>query len=266
MDPNRLEDYLKNRHQKERAEKFLRIKVILPVHLYGHPADMDSILNIARRFEIRVVEDACQGHGTLYSGKAAGTLGDFGAFSFYPTKNLGAYGDGGMVISRSEKYQTTLLRLRNHGEDKKFHNVIKGFNSRLDEIQAAVLRVKLKYLNEWNEQRRKLASIYSRELKDSSVTIPTEKTYAKHNYHLYVIRSNRRDELKEWLKSYEIGTSIHYPVPAHLQPAYLDLGYARGDFPVTERYAQEILSLPMYPEMQTESVDKVAKTIKEFFA
>lgn len=266
MDPNRLEDYLKNRYRKDSAKKFRKIKVILPVHLYGHPADLDSILKIARRFELRVVEDACQGHGTLFKGKVVGTFADFGAFSFYPTKNLGAYGDGGMIISRNKESYATLLRLRNHGEDKKFHSVIKGFNSRLDEVQAAILRVKLKHLNGMNEKRRELACIYNRLLKDSSVIIPTEKRYAKHNYHLYVIRSDRRDELKEWLTGKKIGTSIHYPIPIHLQPAYLDLGYKKGDFPVTEHIAQEILSLPMYAELQAESVNKVAEAIKEFLA
>ena len=266
MDPDRLEDYLKKRHRKDSSKKFRRIKVILPVHLYGHPADLDSILKIARRFELKVVEDACQGHGSLFKGKAVGTYADFGAFSFYPTKNLGGYGDGGMVISRDEKSKTTLLRLRNHGEDKKFHSVIKGFNSRLDEIQAAVLRVKLCYLTDWNEKRRKLAYLYNRLLKDSSVITPKEKGYAKHNYHLYVIRSNNRDELKEFLKRKKIGASIHYPIPIHLQPAYLDLGYRIGDFPVTEHIAEEILSLPMYAELQQESVDKVVKAIEEFTA
>ncbi len=266
MDPNRLEDYLKIRNRNDSSKKFRRIKVILPVHLYGHPADMGSILDIAGRFEIRVVEDACQGHGSLFKGKVVGTLADFGAFSFYPTKNLGAYGDGGMVVSRDKKSNTTLLRLRNHGEDKKFHSVIKGFNSRLDEIQAAILRVKLNHLNDWNEKRRKLARLYNRVLKDSSVITPTEKRFAKHNYHLYVIRSERRDELKEWLESKKIGVSIHYPIPIHLQPAFLDLGYKRGDFLVTEQIAEEILSLPMYAELQTESVNKVAETIKEFIA
>jgi len=258
MDPNRLEDVLKKRKRR-------RVKAILPVHLYGHPAEMDAIMEIANRYHLMVIEDACQAHGAEHQEKKAGSIGVMGCFSFYPTKNLGAYGDGGMVVSNDKKYLERLRLLRRYGEKKKYEHVLKGWNTRLDEMQAAILRVKLKYLDQWNGERRKKALIYKRMFESTEVRCPVEREQTRHVYHLFTIRTKRRNALRVFLKEKGIETLIHYPVPIHLQKAYAELGYRRGDFPVTEKVAHEILSLPFYPELTSEEMREVQEQVKKFF-
>lgn len=244
-----------------------RTQAILPVHLFGQPADMDPIVEIAKKYNLKVVEDACQAHGAEYKGKKAGAIGDAGCFSFYPSKNLGAFGDGGIVVTNDEEIAQRVRMFRDHGQIKKYQHLVEGTNSRLDEIQAAILGVKLRRLEEWNRLRRKNASVYDGLLQDvDEVVRPLEAECAKHVYHLYVIRTDRRDELQEWLTSKGIGTGLHYPVPLHLQEAYEYLGYRKGDFPVAEEYAKQILSLPMFPELTGDEIARVASEIKTFLA
>src|SRR6266576_519866 len=243
-----------------------RTKAILPVHLYGHPAHMDPILQLAEKRGLIVIEDACQAHGARYKGRRAGSLGHAAAFSFYPGKNLGAYGDGGMVVTNDADIAKRLEMLRNYGQKEKYHHLSQGFNRRLDTLQAAVLRVKLKYLEKWNAARRWQAELYHRLLAGTELVLPSEAAGAQSVWHLYVIRTEHRDALKEHLLSRGIAAGIHYPVPIHLQPAYQNLGYKRGDFPVTEQYAQRILSLPMYAELTRELIDCVAKSILTFLS
>ncbi len=238
-----------------------KTKAIIPVHLYGHPCDMDPVLEIAEKHGLRVIEDACQAHGAKYKGRSVGSLGDIGCFSFYPTKNLGAYGDGGMVVTRNEELAETVRLLRNYGQTEKNVHKIIGFNSRLDEIQAAILRVKLKHLEEWNASRAGKARLYHKLLDDSVITRPVERKWARHVHHLYVVRSGKRNQLQEWLKSQGILTNIHYPTPVHMQEAYSYLGYGKGSFPVSERNAGEILSLPMFPELTREEIERVAAAV-----
>ncbi|MCK4401037.1 DegT/DnrJ/EryC1/StrS family aminotransferase [bacterium] len=258
LSPEKLEICLKKRFTK-------KLKAIIPIHLYGHPVNMDPILEIAKKYNLKVIEDACQAHGAKYKEKKVGSIGNIGCFSFYPTKNLGAYGDGGMVVTNDEKTAERLRMLRNYGEEKKYYNVIKGFNSRLDELQAAVLRVKLKHLDQWNRARRKCAAFYNSLLQTSSVTIPIEKNYAKHVFHLYVIRAKQRNKLQELLKNKGIVTNIHYPLPMHLQQTYKDLGYKKNDFPTTEKFAQSVLSLPMFPELTKNQIEYICNTIRKFY-
>ena len=241
-----------------------KTKAIMPVHMYGHSAEMEQIMKLAEAYNLRVIEDACQAHGAQYNGKSAGTYGDMGCFSFYPTKNLGAYGDGGIVVTNDEELYNKLIMLRNYGEVKKFTSKIEGFNSRLDEIQAAVLRVKLKHLDMWTNRRREIATLYLQLLFNSSVQLPCERQWAKHVYHLFVIRTNKRDALKDYLQERGVGTHIHYPIPIHMQEAYRKFGYKAGDFPISERNAGEILSLPIYPELMKEEIETVAGLISEF--
>jgi dTDP-4-amino-4,6-dideoxygalactose transaminase len=244
-----------------------RTKAIVPVHLFGQPADMDPIMEIAKKYNSKVIEDACQAHGAEYKGKKAGSIGDAGCFSFYPSKNLAAFGDGGMVVTNGKEIAHKIKMFRDHGQVRKYEHLVEGYNSRLDEIQAAILRVKLKRLDEWNKSRRKNASIYNDLLEDvDEVVMPLEAKDAKHVYHLYVIRTHRRDELQEWLKSKGIGTGLHYPASVHLQKAYEYLGYKEGDFPVAEECAKQILSLPMFPELTREQIEQVVSEIKTFFA
>jgi dTDP-4-amino-4,6-dideoxygalactose transaminase len=243
-----------------------RTKAILPVHLYGHPAHMDPIRQLAEQRGLIVIEDACQAHGARYKGRRAGSLGHAAAFSFYPGKNLGAYGDGGMVVTNDADIAKRLEMLRNYGQKEKYHHLSQGFNRRLDTLQAAVLRVKLKYLEKWNAARRWQAELYHRLLAGTEIVLPSEAVGAQSVWHLYVIRSEHRDALKEHLASRGIAAGIHYPVPIHLQPAYKNLGYKRGDFPVTEQYAQRILSLPMYAELTPELIDCVAESILSFLS
>lgn len=264
MDPNKLEEYLRKRFRNNDSRLTKKPKAVIPVHLYGHPADMDPILEVARKYDMKVIEDACQAHGAEYKGKMVGTIGDAGCFSFYPTKNLGAYGDSGMVITNDEDKAKKIRMLRNYGEEKKYYAVIKGYNSRLDEIQAAVLKVKLIHLDRWNRIRRNYAKLYNSLLKDCPLTTPIEKKYTKHVFHLYVIRTQERNKLQEWLKNKGIVTIIHYPVPIHFQQAYRDLGYEKGDFPLCEKYADEILSLPMYPELTKDQIENICQVIRNF--
>jgi dTDP-4-amino-4,6-dideoxygalactose transaminase len=261
MDPNALEQFL--RHRKKKGER-QKIKAILPVHLYGHPAEMDAIMDIADRYQLTLIEDACQAHGAEYQGRKVGSFGLLSCFSFYPTKNLGGYGDGGMVVTDDKKLFEKLRLLRCYGEKRKYEHVLKGGNNRLDEIQAAILRVKLKYLDQWNEERRKRVLIYKKMLEHTGVICPTEKEQAKHVYHLFVIRTKKRNPLQTFLKEKGIGTLIHYPIPIHLQKAFRELGYRRGDLPLTEQYAREVLSLPFFPEMTESEIEGVATQIKTF--
>lgn len=239
-----------------------RTRAIMPVHLYGQPADMDAVLEVAERYGLVVIEDACQAHGASYKGKSVGSLGHAAAFSFYPGKNLGAYGDAGAVVTSDARAAETVRKLRNYGSAKKYHHELRGFNRRLDTLQAAVLRVKLRYLHAWNEARRGHAQRYGALLKGLGVTTPAEAPYARSVYHLYVVRTSAREALQAHLAAEGVATGVHYPVPVHLQAAYRDLGYREGDFPVTERLAGEILSLPMYPELTSEELERVAKSVR----
>ena len=261
MDPNSLELLLKRRRAKEGGRK---IKAVLPVHLYGHPADMDSIMDIANRYDLIVIEDGCQAHGAKYGRRKVGSFGAMGCFSFYPTKNLGGYGDGGMVVTDHKRYDQNLRLLRCYGERKKYHHILKGHNSRLDEIQAAILRVKLKYLDQWNEERRRKAEIYTEQLSPLGVICPLEKKGAKHVFHLYAIQTKKRDSLQAFLKKKGIDTLIHYPIPIPLQKAYQELRYQKGGLPVTERFARDFLSLPLFSGLTNEEMEEVVKTIREF--
>jgi len=241
-----------------------RTKVIMPVHLYGQPAEMDPILDIARRHGLRVIEDAAQAHGAEYRGRRAGSMGDLACFSFYPSKNLGCYGDGGMIVGNDPELMDRVRRLRDHGRISKYEHGELGWGYRLDALQAAILGVKLRHLDDWNAARRAHAARYNELLADTEVVTPTALEHVKHIYHCYVIRSPRRDALVEHLKAEGIGVVIHYPLPLHLQPAYKDLGYQPGDFPVSEACAREVLSLPMYPELRAEQQERVAEAVKAF--
>jgi dTDP-4-amino-4,6-dideoxygalactose transaminase len=239
-------------------------RAIIPVHLYGQPADMASILTIARQYDLWVIEDACQAHGAKYQGRRTGSLGDAAAFSFYPAKNLGAYGDGGMVVTDNAVLADQVRLLRNVGMRPKYHHPVKGFNHRLDTLQAVVLCTKLPYLDAWNEARRKVAILYDQLLAGLLLSTPFTMAGVEHVYHLYVVQILERDALQAHLAQSGIGTGIHYPIPIHLQPAYKDLGYYKGDFPITEQYAERILSLPMYPELMPDLQKTVVDRIGEF--
>ena len=241
-----------------------KTKAIIPVHLYGNPCDMDPIMEIAEKRGLVVIEDCAQAHGAEYKGRKVGSIGHIAAFSFYPTKNLGAYGDGGAVLTDSDELAEKVEMLRNYGQKTRYYHLMKGFNSRLDELQAAILRVKLRKLDQWNDSRRSNAHLYDKLLEQSDVVTPAEKEYAKHIYHLYVIRSKRRDELRAWLKANGILTDVHYPIPLPLQEAYKELGFGSGSFPVVEKAVKEIISLPMFPELKNEDIEKVAQSIKLF--
>jgi dTDP-4-amino-4,6-dideoxygalactose transaminase len=239
-----------------------RTKAILPVHLYGQMADMDPILEIARRHNLLVIEDAAQAHGAEYKGRAAGSLGDMGCFSFYPGKNLGAYGEGGMVVTNRSEYNRTVRMLRDWGAERKYQHVLKGYNYRLEGLQGAILRVKLRHLPAWTNQRRERAAQYARHLAASGIRLPEEMPARRHVYHVYAIRTDAREALQNVLNAQGIQTGIHYPIPVHLQPAYADLGYQPGDFPQSEAAAREVLSLPMYPELTGEQVEQVAAALQ----
>jgi dTDP-4-amino-4,6-dideoxygalactose transaminase len=263
MDPNSLELLLKREKAKKSGQK---IRAVLPVHLYGHPADMDSIMEIANRYDLVVIEDACQAHGAKYGRRKVGSLGAMGCFSFYPTKNLGGYGDGGMVVTDHQKYDQKLRLLRCYGERKKYQHILKGHSSRLDEIQAALLRVKLKHLDQWNEERRRKAKLYTRMLSPLGLVCPSEKKGVRHIYHLYTIKTRKRDALQAFLKKRGIETLIHYPIPIPLEKAYQEMGYRRGDFPLTDQWSRKILSLPFFPEMKESEMEEVAQQIQMFLA
>jgi dTDP-4-amino-4,6-dideoxygalactose transaminase len=238
-----------------------RTKAILPVHLYGQPADMDPIMKIAREHGLVVIEDACQAHGAEYKGHRVGSIGDMGCFSFYPGKNLGAYGEGGAVVLSNPEYVRTIRMLRDWGAEKKYQHVLKGYNYRLEGIQGAILRVKLRYLEQWTEARRAHALRYTELLSGADIETPRAMPFARHVYHVYAIRTKQRDELIRATTEAGVQTGIHYPIPVHLLPAYADLGYGKGDFPHSEQAANEVLSLPMYPELTVEQIEAVSDAV-----
>jgi len=240
-------------------------KAILPVHLYGQTVDMDPLLDIASQHGLKVVEDACQAHGAEYKGRKAGSLGDAAAFSFYYSKNLGAYGEGGFISTNDSALAEKIRMIRDHGSGARYHHELIGLNARLDEIQAVVLRAKLPHLAQWNEMRRTHAHLYNELLKDTPVKIPTELPDNKPVYHLYVIAAPKRDELQMFLKEKGIFTGIHYPIPIHQQTVAGFLGYKQGDLPVTERATSQILSLPMFAELENEEISYTVDAIKEFY-
>jgi dTDP-4-amino-4,6-dideoxygalactose transaminase len=310
MDPNKLEDYLKGRckvggsrleasHvnpksvnpknqfnlQPQTSNLHPRPAAVLPVHLYGQPANMDSILEIANRYGLIVIEDACQAHGALYYSekdkkwKKAGSMGLAAAFSFYPGKNLGACGEGGAVTTNNEDIAQKIRMLRDHGQAKKYYHEFEGYNGRLDAIQAGILRVKLKHLSEWNEKRRRNALLYTQLLTRNTelgtrnpvpvtlntIITPYEPAWSKAVYHLYIIRIKKRDELQRYLSENGINTGLHYPIPLHFQNAYQRAGLTNGSYPITEKVAQEILSLPMFSNLTVEQIEYVSSKIKEFY-
>lgn len=241
-------------------------KAIIPVHLYGQPADMDPLVELAKEYGLYVIEDACQAHGARYGGRRAGSIGDAAAFSFYPGKNLGAFGDGGAVTTNDPVLAEKIRTLRNYGSSVRYHHDELGENSRLDTLQAEVLSVKLAKLDGWNERRREVAAWYRDALSDlPDVVLPSERAESEHVYHLFVIRTAQRDKLVQFLHGRDIGCIIHYPIPIHLQKAYASAGWTLGDFPCAERAADEILSLPMGPSMTKEQVDYVAAAIHDCF-
>jgi len=242
-----------------------KTKGIIPVHLFGQMADMDRIMEIARAHELFVIEDACQSHGAEYNGQRVGSIGDAGCFSFYPGKNLGAYGEAGTVVTNNEELAQKIRMLRDHGQAKKYKHRLIGWNGRMDGLQAAVLSVKLKYLAAWNKARRKNAQLYDELLTNvDGVITPIEEDYAKHVYHIYAIRTKNRNALVRALGEKNISCGIHYPIPVHLQEAYKFLGNREGSFPIVEKCANELLSLPMFPELSQEQIERVCHEIKCF--
>ena len=240
-----------------------KTKVIMPVHLYGQCADMDPINRIAQKHNLKVVEDAAQAIGSKYKGKKAGTMGDFGCFSFFPSKNLGAAGDGGLVTTDDPEMAEFIRILRFHGAKPKYYHSFIGYNSRLDTLQAAILSVKLKYLDGWTAKRREHAAFYNSAFKDLDIITPQEESYNYHIYNQYTIAVKKRDRLSAVLKENQIGHEIYYPVPLHLQECYRSLGYKDGDLPVTERKAKDVISLPIYPELTTQEQNFVIETVKQ---
>lgn len=279
MDPAKLRAYLENecvvdrntgRPMHRKSNK--TVTAIVPVHLYGQSADMDPILEIAAKYNLMVIEDACQAHGTEYFSKKenrwreAGSMGHAAAFSFYPGKNLGACGEGGAITTNDSAIAAKCRMLRDHGQSKKYYHDVLGYNGRLDALQAGILRVKLQHLSRWNNDRRECAKRYNKLLAPlgASIAVPQQPGWSNPVYHLYVIRSTNRDELQKHLSDEGIGTGIHYPIPVHLQKPYASLGYQRGDFPVSEEAADQILSLPMYAGLNAEQQEQVAGAIAEF--
>lgn len=242
-----------------------RTKAIIPVHIYGQTVDMDPLLDIASRHGIRVIEDACQAHGAEYKGRRAGNLGDAAAFSFYYSKNLGAYGEGGFITTNDSDLAAKIRMIRDHGSGARYHHEILGFNGRLDEIQAVVLRSKLPHLESWNNLRNQHAALYNELLQNTPVNLPVVSPQCKSNFHLYVIKAPQRDELQTYLKEREIFTGIHYPIPIHLQTSVSSLGYQVGDFPKTEMVAKKVISLPMYAELSDDDINIVATAIKNYY-
>ena len=245
-----------------------RTKAILPVHLYGQSADMDPIMDIARRHNLLVIEDAAQAHGAEYKGRRVGSMGDLGCFSFYPGKNLGAYGEGGMVTTNNAEYARVIRMLRDWGQERKYYHELKGYNYRLEGIQGAILRVKLRHLEDWTKARRTHASLYNDLLDEilagREIQRPQEMSYARHVYHIYAIRTSQRASSQEFLQNQGVHTGIHYPIPVHLLEAYRDLGYKQGSFPHSEKAANEVLSLPMYAELTDEAIRQVCGEIMNF--
>lgn len=243
-----------------------KTRAIIPVHLFGQPADMDPILEIAREHNLQVIEDACQAHAAEYKERPAGSMGEAGCFSFYPGKNLGAYGEAGAVVTNNGALAEKMRMFRDHGQKQKYHHAIIGWNARMDGFQGAVLSVKLPHLSAWTEARRAKAALYNSLLSDiADVILPRAADHGKHVYHVYAIRTRERDALLKSLADEGISCGIHYPIPLHLQEAYRHLGYREGDFPVAEKCAREFLSLPMYPELPEEGIHYVADKIRDFF-
>ncbi len=296
MDPQKLEEYLSKRGRDKRGGTVP--KAVVPVHLYGHPADMDPIMEIAERHGLLVIEDACQAHGALYLSRRVstgwrrkqrrggsriglsqekegsgdgmwlpcGSIGLAAAFSFYPSKNLGACGEAGAVVTQDQDIAEKVRMLRDHGQARRYRHEVEGYNGRLDAIQAGILRVKLKRLPHWNAKRRERAKRYNQLLSGlEPLILPTEAPYALCVYHLYVIRTEQRDKMAEHLSRHKIGFGIHYPLPLHLQRAYRHLGYGKGDFPVSEKLASQVISLPLYPEMTDRDQEQVVEAVTEFF-
>ena len=268
LDPHELEAHL-------RAGKSARLRALLPVHLYGQCADMDALRELADEFQVAIVEDAAQAIGARWRDARAGSIGALATFSFYPSKNLSAYGDAGLVTTNHAEFADHMRRLRNHGSPQRYRHEELGWNCRLDAIQAAVLRVKLPHLETWNRKRREHAAAYDLLLTqsglisatgDSPVRVLTRSPHAHHVYHQYVIRAQRRDELRQFLTDRKIGTEIYYPIPLHLQPVFAYLGYREGDLPESERAAREVLALPMFPELTDEEQQWVVESIAEFYS
>lgn len=267
MDPNKLDDYLNNRFTSNAPRVASWPKAVIPVHLYGQPAEMDPILEIGEKRGIKVIEDACQAHGATYKNRIAGSMGDAGCFSFYPGKNLGAFGEGGAVVTNDRAVADKIKMIRDHGQSRKYFHDMEGYNGRLDAIQAGVLRIKLKRLSQWNSARRKNAALYSDQLGDIPGVVSVQEADGVSSvYHLYVILVEDRDGLQQFLGSKEIGTGLHYPFPLHRQNAYTHLGYKEGDFPIAEGISKRLLSLPMYAELTREQIEYVTGCIKEFYS
>ncbi len=253
LDPDKLEDVITE-----------RTKAIIPVHIYGQSANMDEILSVAKKFDIRVAEDACQAHGARYKGRRVGSLGDIGCFSFYPTKSLGAFGDAGMIVTDDEVLAEKARMLRDYGRKDRYNHKVKGYNSRLDTAQAVILNAKLKYLDEWNKRRADNAAHYCSLLNETpEIRTPVVGDDRTHVYQTFAVRIPNRDRAVEKLRSEGIGALIHYPIPLHLQEAYQDMGHKAGDFPVSERLAREVLSLPMYPHMEKTQIESVCSALKK---
>ncbi len=253
------------RHVERRINP--KVKAILPVHLFGYPANMPALIKLAKKHKVKLIEDVCQAHGAQISNKFLGTWGDIGCFSFYPTKNLGAFGDAGAIATNNRKTADAVKSLRNYGEIRKYYNTREGVNSRLDELQAAFLNWGLTYLDQWNKERESIARIYLANLKDIPLELPSESdSKVRRVWHLFVIRSQRRDGLKKYLESKGIQTSIHYPLAIYQQPAYSFLEYGNRDLPITSMVNKQILSLPLYPELTKEEVERVCKEIRSFYS
>ena len=256
LDPHRVEEAITP-----------RTRAILPVHLYGQATDMEPIMQIAQKYQLKVIEDAAQAQGTQYKQRMAGNLGDAAGFSFYPAKNLGAFGDAGAIVSNDEQLVKKVKLLRNYGSSVKYHNDVKGYNSRLDPLQAAFLRVKLKHLDEWNRRRRQIASSYLESMVDvPGLILPYVPEWSQPIWHQFVIRHSRRDAIQAALHQASIGTLIHYPIPPHLSDAYVETGWKPGDFPITEEIAQTVLSIPMGPHMKPGDIEDVIKVVKSALA
>lgn len=238
-----------------------RTRALIPVHLYGQTADLDPILELAKKHDLHVIEDAAQAHGAEYKNKRVGARGSAGCFSFYPSKNLGAYGEAGAVVTNDEELAKRLRLLRDHGSTSKYAHAIVGYNFRMEEIQAAVLNVKLSHLDDWNDARRARAATYNASLSSAGLVLPEEMDYARHVYHVYAVQTANRDELQKRLTAAGVQTGVHYPIPIHLQPAYASLGYQLGELPVTEKLAERVLSLPMFPELSDQQIGRVAEVL-----
>jgi dTDP-4-amino-4,6-dideoxygalactose transaminase len=272
LSPARLKEYIKKNcewSEKKKAlidnERKARVRAVIPVHLYGQAAEMDEIKKIAKENNMIVLEDACQAHGAEYKGKKAGAIGDIAAFSFYPSKNLGAYGQGGMVLTSKPEIAEKIRILIDHGQKERYNHLIEGWNFKMDGIQAAILGVKLNYLDDWNEDRRENVKYYSELLKGiEKITLPKELPDRKHIYHVFAARVKDRAGFIDFMKKEGVGTSIHYPIPLHLQPAYKHLSFEAGAFPVTEQVSTEVVSLPMFPELTKQEIEYTCQKIREW--